>query len=333
MKKIIVTLCSLVLSLAGTFGINQLASNDEAIIYRNTEQVDIEEDAEADAASNIEEDAPKAEDTDLIEAEDTKDEKEVKETKEAKKTKETKKAKEAKKADKYHKANEVKKEENVKQVNKNNGNGNNNKKNADNTKNSKADKNNAYVYKNVDLSKYDIPDDILTIINNKINNKSTPTKPAPTATPSQPTPTKPAPTATPVPTKAPTDNSGSNQNFADEVLRLVNIERSKAGLSPLTTNATLKAAADKRAQETEISFSHTRPNGSKFSTVLQEYGISYRTAGENIAYGQRSPQEVVNGWMNSPGHRANILNSSFGKIGIGVYQSKGVIYWTQLFTN
>ncbi|NLL00228.1 MAG: hypothetical protein GX271_06145 [Clostridiales bacterium] len=156
-----------------------------------------------------------------------------------------------------------------------------------------------------------------------------PTKPASTksATPTPTTPSKPEPT------EQPKNNSGSNQGFAEEVLRLVNIERSKAGLSSLTTNATLKAAADKRAQETKVSFSHTRPNGSKFSTVLQEFGISYRTAGENIAYGQRSPQEVVNGWMNSPGHRANILNGSFGKIGIGVYQSGGVIYWTQLFTN
>ena len=114
----------------------------------------------------------------------------------------------------------------------------------------------------------------------------------------------------------------------------MNIERSKAGLSALSTNSTLTAAEDKRAQETKQSFSHTRPNGSSFSTVLKEFNISYRTAGENIAYGQRTPQEVVTGWMNSPGHRANILNANFGKIGIGVYQaSNGTIYWTQLFTN
>ena len=103
-------------------------------------------------------------------------------------------------------------------------------------------------------------------------------------------------------------------------------------MSSLTTNSSLKAAAE-RCTETKVSFSHTRPNGSKFSSVFKEYGVSYRTAGENIAYGQRSPQEVVKGWMNSPGHRANILNGSFGKIGIGVYQSNGVIYWSQLFTD
>ncbi|NLK74862.1 MAG: hypothetical protein GX288_06175 [Clostridiales bacterium] len=115
---------------------------------------------------------------------------------------------------------------------------------------------------------------------------------------------------------------------------MVNQERAKAGLSALTSNSTLTAAANKRAEETVQLFSHTRPNGTSFSTVLGEFGIQYRTAGENIAYGQRTPQEVVTGWMNSPGHRANILNGNFGKIGIGVYQSSnGTIYWTQVFTN
>ena len=104
-------------------------------------------------------------------------------------------------------------------------------------------------------------------------------------------------------------------------------------LSTYTTNSTISAAANMRAKETVQSFSHTRPNGTSFSTALKEYGISYMAAGENIAYGQRTPQEVVTGWMNSPGHRANILNSNFHKIGIGVYQSNGVIYWSQLFTN
>ncbi|HHU74760.1 MAG TPA: hypothetical protein GXZ28_09115, partial [Clostridiales bacterium] len=146
-------------------------------------------------------------------------------------------------------------------------------------------------------------------------------------------PTTPSPTQKPSTSTDNTNDSGLS-NYASEVLRLVNIERSKAGLSALSTNSTLTAAADKRAQETKQSFSHTRPNGSSFSTVLKEFNISYRTAGENIAYGQRTPQEVVTGWMNSPGHRANILNANFGKIGIGVYQaSNGTIYWTQLFTN
>lgn len=168
---------------------------------------------------------------------------------------------------------------------------------------------------------------------NKNNTTTTANKPAAT-TPKETTSTKTNETASNTNNTSPAANANTSvSSYAEEVLRLVNIERSKAGLSSLSTTNTLKAAADKRAQETAVSFSHTRPDGSKFSTVLQEYGISYRTAGENIAYGQRTPQEVVNAWMNSSGHRANILNGNFNKIGIGVYQKNGVIYWSQLFTN
>lgn len=140
-------------------------------------------------------------------------------------------------------------------------------------------------------------------------------------------------TPTPAPKAPSTSTNTNNTSYANQVLQLVNQERAKAGLSAFTTNSTLTAAANKRAQETVQSFSHTRPNGTSFSTALKEFGVSYRTAGENIAYGQRSPQEVVDGWMNSPGHRANILNASFHKIGIGVHQQGGTIYWSQLFTD
>lgn len=188
--------------------------------------------------------------------------------------------------------------------------------------------------------------DILALINGKSGSNTgtttpaptkaptaTPTKtPAPTATPTKaPAPTA-APTKAPAPTTAPSNNTGIS-NYASQVLQLINQERAKAGLSALTTNSTLKAAADKRAQEIVQSFSHTRPNGSSFSSVLKDYGISYRAAGENIAYGQKTPQEVVTAWMNSPGHRANIMNANFGKVGIGVYQKNGVVYWSQEFTN
>jgi len=163
---------------------------------------------------------------------------------------------------------------------------------------------------------------------------ATPTK-APTATPTKAStaaPTK-APTATPTKAPTPTNNSGIN-SYASQVLQLVNVERAKAGLSAYTTNSAITAAANTRAKETVQSFSHTRPNGSSFSTVFKEYNVSYRACGENIAYGQDTPQEVVTGWMNSPGHRANILNSNFNIIGIGVYQSSnGTIYWSQEFTN
>lgn len=122
-------------------------------------------------------------------------------------------------------------------------------------------------------------------------------------------------------------------SFAERVVKLVNVERTKAGLNELTLDKTIEKAALIRAREIEKSFSHTRPDGSSFSSVLKEQGISYKGAGENIAWGQKTPEEVVNAWMNSEGHRANILNPKFTKIGVGHYQnSKGTNYWAQLFT-
>ncbi len=125
----------------------------------------------------------------------------------------------------------------------------------------------------------------------------------------------------------------SNSDYISEVIRLVNIERSKQGLSALSTNSQLANAANIRAKETVTSFSHTRPDGRSCFTVLQETKISYRTCGENIAAGQSTPQEVVKGWMNSEGHRKNILNGSFTKLGVGfVKASTGYkYYWTQMF--
>ncbi len=140
-------------------------------------------------------------------------------------------------------------------------------------------------------------------------------------------------TTAPAKTETQTSNS-SISNYSNQVLQLVNQERAKEGLKALTTASALTSASNKRAQETMQSFSHTRPNGSSFFTALTEFGVKYSAAGENIAYGQRTPQEVVTAWMNSPGHRANIMNGSFGKLGVGVYQaSNGTIYWAQLFTN
>lgn len=125
-----------------------------------------------------------------------------------------------------------------------------------------------------------------------------------------------------------------NMSFIGQVVSLVNIERAKEGLAALTVDEKVQAAAQIRAMECEQSFSHTRPNGSNFATALKEQGVSYRRAGENIAWGQRSPEEVVNAWMNSPGHRANIMNANFTKIGVGYYQNaNGTNYWSQLFIN
>ena len=128
------------------------------------------------------------------------------------------------------------------------------------------------------------------------------------------------------------DPSDKNEKIKQEILQLVNQERKAIGLSPLSSgNAKLTSAAQKRAGEQVIVFSHTRPDGSKWSTVLSENGIKYTTAGENVAYGQKSAKEVMTAWMNSSGHRANILNADFSEIGIGVYYKNGTYYWSQLF--
>lgn len=127
-----------------------------------------------------------------------------------------------------------------------------------------------------------------------------------------------------------TDNG--SLSYAQQVVKLVNQERAKEGLSPLSIDQPSAAAALVRAKEIENSFSHTRPNGSSFSTALTEQGARYRRSGENIAWGQKTPEQVMQGWMNSPGHRANIMNPNFTSIGVGYYRStSGTNYWTQLF--
>lgn len=124
----------------------------------------------------------------------------------------------------------------------------------------------------------------------------------------------------------------ADTSYAAQVVSLVNQERAKYNLAPLTMHTTISSAAMTRAKEITTSFSHTRPNGTSFSTVLKENGISYKGSGENIAWGQKTPQEVVTGWMNSAGHRANILNEKFTQIGIGYYVENTTPYWVQLFT-
>ena len=127
--------------------------------------------------------------------------------------------------------------------------------------------------------------------------------------------------------------AGKELTFAEQVVELVNQERTKAGLSAVTLDQNIASAALVRAKEIETSFSHTRPNGSKFSTALTEQGVTFKGAGENIAWGQKSPEAVIQAWMNSEGHRANILNKNFTKIGVGYYQNAaGRNFWTQLFT-
>lgn len=124
-------------------------------------------------------------------------------------------------------------------------------------------------------------------------------------------------------------NGSSSDSYADEVIKLVNKERSKRGLDPLTTTDKLRDAAEKRAKELGKSFSHTRPNGTSCFTVLGEYGISYSAAGENIAHGQHTPEDAMESWMNSEMHKKNILNPDF--TGIGVAYDEDTDSWVQIF--
>lgn len=124
------------------------------------------------------------------------------------------------------------------------------------------------------------------------------------------------------------------KNQENEVIRLVNVQRTKAGLQPLTQNWQLSRVARYKSQDMidKRYFSHTSPTyGSPFR-MMESFGIRYSAAGENIAMGQQSPSEVMNAWMNSPGHRNNIMSPSFTQIGVGLAKDKnGRMYWTQMF--
>lgn len=122
-------------------------------------------------------------------------------------------------------------------------------------------------------------------------------------------------------------------DLINEVYEITNNYRSLVGVPSLTLDSSLVTAASIRAKEISDSFSHTRPNGSSCFTVLSELGISYGTAGENIAAGYSSSQSVMEGWRSSSGHYQNIISSKFKKIGIGVNIINNQYYWVQIFSN
>lgn len=136
----------------------------------------------------------------------------------------------------------------------------------------------------------------------------------------------------PVPAETPSSNTESSYEL--QVLDLVNEQRSNYGLAPLSYSTELEAVAYMHSKDMAQNnyFDHTNLSGQSPFDRIKAAGISYRSAAENIAAGQRTPQEVVNSWMNSSGHRANILNSSVTKMGVGIYSGGSYgIYWTQLF--
>ena len=123
-------------------------------------------------------------------------------------------------------------------------------------------------------------------------------------------------------------------NETDAVIALCNNERRTRDLPLMEKGEELTAAAQARSGELPESFAHQRPNGESCFTMLDVYGVEYNWAAENIAYGQNTAQIVVDDWMNSDGHRANILNEKCRHIGVGkILAENGRIYWTQLFTN
>jgi uncharacterized YkwD family protein len=132
----------------------------------------------------------------------------------------------------------------------------------------------------------------------------------------------------------PVSNNGNYSQFQNEVVRLVNKERAANGLKALTVNSQVTKSATLKSEDmAKLNyFDHTSPTyGSPFD-MMKKLGITYRAAGENIAMGQKSPEQVMQGWMNSPGHRANILNASFTQIGVGIAKNaQGQYVWTQQF--
>lgn len=160
---------------------------------------------------------------------------------------------------------------------------------------------------------------------------STPTTSAPTTTTPTTTPTT-APAATTSPTAAPTGNAA----LEAEVVAIVNAERAKAGCAAVTADDRLTTAA--RGHSTDMAarnyFSHTTPEGVAFSTRITNAGYRWSRAGENIAKGQPTPAEVMTAWMNSAGHKANILTCAFKNIGVGVAaDAQGTLLWTQDFAS
>ncbi|MGD6833951.1 CAP domain-containing protein [Sutcliffiella halmapala] len=160
-------------------------------------------------------------------------------------------------------------------------------------------------------------------------------KPAAEATPApqQPAPQQSAPQQQ---AEAPAENkteqtASAVSEFEKKVVELTNAERAKQGLAPLELDEELSKVAKEKSNDMKKNnyFAHNSPTyGSPFD-MMKQFGVEYRTAGENIAMGQQSPEEVVNAWMNSEGHRANIMNGEFTHIGVGHVEDGN--YWTQMF--
>ncbi|MFE1442567.1 sigma-70 family RNA polymerase sigma factor [Streptomyces sp. NPDC058739] len=178
----------------------------------------------------------------------------------------------------------------------------------------------------------------------KASPSASPSKASPSASPSTKAPTrKPRPKPTPTPTRStpppapdpvtPEAAPAPPSSVAGQVLALVNAERAKAGCSPVTQNSTLDTAAQRHSDDMAARgfFDHTNPDGEDPGDRITAAGYTWSTYAENIARGQQTAAEVMQSWMDSPGHRANILNCSVKETGLGVHQGSGGPWWTQVF--
>lgn len=164
--------------------------------------------------------------------------------------------------------------------------------------------------------------------------------PPPTDLPTKPlpAPTQPAPTQ---PTPPPVSDSEYLSQLEEDILRMVNEERAKAGAQAMVMESLRRNVARAHSKDMAVRsfFDHNNPDGKSPFDRMKAAGISYSTAGENIAYNSlpvdRSAKAAMDSWMKSDGHRKNILNTKYGRTGIGVYRnpSNGRIYLTQVFTN
>lgn len=158
---------------------------------------------------------------------------------------------------------------------------------------------------------------------------SAPSAPSATTAPASPAPAAPAPAASAAPSTPKPSTTASG--VTAEILRLVNAERDKAGCRPLTLNSTLTKAAQAHSADMAAhqNMSHTGSDGSNPGDRITRAGYTWSSYGENVAYGYGTAEQVMAGWMASPGHRANILNCGFKEIGVGLAQPNS--YWTQDF--
>ncbi|AXI89587.1 CAP domain-containing protein [Streptomyces griseoincarnatus] len=160
--------------------------------------------------------------------------------------------------------------------------------------------------------------------------KPTTAAPKPSTAAPAPSTTAPKPTtAAPEPTASAPKPTATASGAVARVVELVNAERAEAGCAPVTANSTLNAAAQRHSEDMASTgtMSHTGSDGSDPGERITRAGYAWSTYGENVAYGYSTPEQVMQGWMTSPGHKANILNCSFREIGVGLSGT----YWTQDF--